>query len=512
MKIKQLQDKAKMAINRLIYLSIGFGSTIFSLLANAAESTEECVPLETVFAQGLIEDNINGITIGGYNTTGALDIWSDNPVTEGSLEGGTKGMSSGRCSLLPGAMYWMCYGVLKLMGGDTITYVGISPNGLGKGKLTVIGGSGCYEEATGALFLTAQDEDYTSYLWEYDADSGGGESCVALDELVGDGLKEMSTGSELVGDGTTPGSFYLWNNTLINSNNDPIGQSFGECTLLPGAETWVCLGQFVLDSGDTIATVGRFPKSGLGTLVVPGGTGCYSGASTTLTIAPTSEAYESYDIKVKTPPEDGQCTKSLTEVLQGTQIYEENIGSMVVGNGTDAGDLDLWEGNILRPGSHDAETNGGTVLGQCTLLTDGVEWLCVSVFEVNDEAGSSFASLGYAPNTIDEVGSYSIVGGSDCFEGIKGEIHITALAIEEEYDFFLNEIVSTNEEDSPSATTPPTKAPTTGSTPGPSIGSTPGPTTGSTPQTTPEPNSVCPNKNIPLLYLWVISTVVIAFS
>lgn len=39
----------------------------------------------------------------------------------------------------------------------------------------------------------------------------------------------------------------------------------------------------------------------------------------------------------------------------------------------------------------------------------------------------------------------SVIGGTGCFNGIKGEITLTAQAFETEYDFFTHEIKSTNE-------------------------------------------------------------------
>ena len=131
----------------------------------------------------------------------------------------------------------------------------LSPNNNDRGTVAITGGTGCYEGASGTFYMTAQGEDYSSYLYEYLMGTVNSD-CVPIDKIVGDGLKETTDGSETVGDYDTPGSKDLWaSNTLTNSDGELRGKSYGDCTLLPNATTWMCIGAWALDeSVDTIIT------------------------------------------------------------------------------------------------------------------------------------------------------------------------------------------------------------------------------------------------------------------
>lgn len=85
---------------------------------------EDCKSIPELFANALVEENSNSALMGDFNSTGSWDLWSNNPLHEGSIDGPQIGSGSGKCSLLPGAENWMCVGVLKLSEKDTITYAG----------------------------------------------------------------------------------------------------------------------------------------------------------------------------------------------------------------------------------------------------------------------------------------------------------------------------------------------------------------------------------------------------
>jgi len=102
--------------------------------------------------------------------------------------------------------------------------------------------------------MTAQGEDYGSYLYGYEAGASS-DTCVSIDQLFGDGLKEANIANEIVGDYETPGSKELWaGNPFTNSDNEQVGKSYGDCTLLPSALTFMCIGVWLLnsDAGDII--------------------------------------------------------------------------------------------------------------------------------------------------------------------------------------------------------------------------------------------------------------------
>ena len=106
--------------------SSSFVAAILLCLArsiNAVEADGDCVPIYDLFGEkGVYEINVNGTNIG--NATGALDLWSDNPLRAGSIDGEIIGKISGRCTLLPGELFYLCNGIMKFAGNDTITYTG----------------------------------------------------------------------------------------------------------------------------------------------------------------------------------------------------------------------------------------------------------------------------------------------------------------------------------------------------------------------------------------------------
>ena len=82
------------------------------------------VPIETLFGQQIVEENLNGGNIGGYETTGALDFCKDNPLRVGSLDGALIGTRTVNCTLLSGAEVFMCAGMIKISEEDSITFTG----------------------------------------------------------------------------------------------------------------------------------------------------------------------------------------------------------------------------------------------------------------------------------------------------------------------------------------------------------------------------------------------------
>lgn len=205
---------------------------------------------------------------------------------------------SGRCTQLPDPGYRMCYAIFKFseeadfearyMDLDTITISGAVSLAMRESMeplvFAVTGGTGCYDHASGTLTMTPQDAyvppsvtearassgdaspriaTRAKRLWTYNnggtsTSSPSGEACVPIRELFGDGLVEDNTGGgNIVGDYETPGSLDTWfNNTLTNSRDEVLGYTLGECTLLPRALNYFCMGQFVLGSGDMFTFAG----------------------------------------------------------------------------------------------------------------------------------------------------------------------------------------------------------------------------------------------------------------
>mmetsp|Transcript_25367 Transcript_25367/g.51619 ORF Transcript_25367/g.51619 Transcript_25367/m.51619 type:complete len:521 (-) Transcript_25367:661-2223(-) len=397
------------------------------------------------FAQSAYEVNVNATTIGGLNVTGAVYAWSENPLRVGSVDGAAIGKSTGKCTLLPGEQMWMCSGIFKISNQDTITTMGLSPNNQERGSLAVTGGTGCYQNANGTIYITSQGETSESFLLEYQA-SNADEAC-SIQDLVGEGLSEANVGGKTIGDYETVGSKDLWaGNILTDSSGAQIGLSYGDCTLLPGVAAFMCIGEWALDSGDIVTYAGYSPNSmNPGHIAVTGGTGCYAGASGTLLLKAANEEYSSYDWNYQPKPEAETCF-SLVDTLGGHLIYESSSGSIVIGDYETPGSMDIWFNNSMYTGSHDgALLEGMYSLGECTLLANATEFMCTEQFVLNATDGSSIVAAGFSPNSFED-GTMAI-SGTGCFTGIKGGLTITAQSIEEDYDYFSYEVKSTNEKE-----------------------------------------------------------------
>ena len=139
-----------------------------------------------------------------------------------------------------------------------------------------------------------------------------------------------------------------------------------------------------------------------GTIAITGGTDCYSSASATLTLTPADENYEAYDWKYIAPPNPEECM-SLVETLGGNPlIYEENTGAETIGKDFEtAGTLDLWYGSILLSGSQNGTRVAESTLGECILLTNATEFLCLGQFLIDSNLGSTIIYTGFSPNSLE---------------------------------------------------------------------------------------------------------------
>ena len=401
-------------------------------------------------------DVINQENIGGFDSAGALDIFSDNPLHKESLDGEQVGTVSGRCTLLPNNnTEWFCHGTFKFVnGGDTISFAGLSPNSYDPGRVAITGGTGCYEGASGTLLMTplAIVDEYDAYQWELESTTADGSTCdpTPLSQLFGGGLVETVTGGEIVGDFETMGSLDLWSgNPITSSDGTQVGTSGGVCTLLPGALAWHCIGQiFINGSNDSITYSGYSPNSlDTGTLAITGGTGCYEGAGGTLLLTAEDESYATYlwGFSEVTNEAKSSCM-SLQDAFQGyLNVYEENVAGQLLGDYTTGGSQELWWNHPLHAGTPDGE-EVGTSLGSCTLLPNATEFICAGQLMIGTASvgGDSITYSGYSPNSYDG-GMISIDGGTGCYDGIGGTFLLSALSVDEEFDYYLYELLGTTE-------------------------------------------------------------------
>ena len=128
-----------------------------------------CTTVAEVFAQPIIEDNISGMIVSATGSDGTgldvgdLDLWADNPLKEADIDGPSLGLSSGSCTLLPGALKWMC-NMEMVFDDGSIILSGISLNDNDPAHVAIVGGTGCYEGASGTVEMTA-----LSLVNEFDA-------------------------------------------------------------------------------------------------------------------------------------------------------------------------------------------------------------------------------------------------------------------------------------------------------------------------------------------------------
>jgi len=146
-------------------------ATILSPLYNYGLINElQCHPLSHIFNQPIFEININNELIAADGTdgtgikTGDLNLWSNNTLALGAMNGDLVGTSSGACILLPGSTEWQCVFELNFNSEGSISISGISNNSNEPRSLAITGGTRCFEGTAGTIQMTA-----LSYNRQFDA-------------------------------------------------------------------------------------------------------------------------------------------------------------------------------------------------------------------------------------------------------------------------------------------------------------------------------------------------------
>ena len=397
------------------------------------------------------------------------------------MGGAIFGTSSGRCIQLGQDERddFLCHVIFKIddpFNKSTVTLSGLVPHwwtGM-FGKFAVTGGTGCYEGAYGSLLvipLFPSDEDGFLHLaLDGLLPTTDQEKCDS--SVFRRGLFEWrsATDNTFIADSETlPGSIETWSEYgLSNDDGELVGFLGGECILLPTATHWFCSGQIdeLNKYVDTMTFSGYIPNSyyGTGIFSITGGTGCFEGASGTLSRAPQMIERDGDRIGYKWELEttEGKCPTSLIEMLGGNSIvYDEDIGSTMFGDFMTSGSTTIWYSeNSLHSGAPNG-TVVGSSLGHCTLLPGLEEWMCIGQLLINakqpnaggislvENTPSSIVYSGFSKNAFDKTASNSIDGGTgQCLDwGIGGELLFTTISTTEPglFDYYVYEIYSTNE-------------------------------------------------------------------
>lgn len=178
---------------------------------------------------------------------------------------------------------------------------------------------------------------------------------------------------------------------------------------------------------------------------------------------PLTAALDAYLWEYDDPNDPAECPKLVTALGGSSKVFDENIGSIIIGGSESVGSQEIYFGNNLRSGNSDGDIVGSNV-GYCTLLPGMEEFFCVGQFILEQqEGGSTIVYTGSRRNSF-ETGIISIDGGTDCFTATAGTMELTAQSIAFDYDYYRFEVVSTNDEDKVDPTEPPTPPPTEGPT------------------------------------------------
>jgi len=107
---------------------------------------------------------------------------------------------------------------------------------------------------------------------------------------------------------------------------------------------------------------------------------------------PADANYTVYDWNYEAPP-IADDYNTLIKTLGGNLISKDTNGSELIGDYETASSLDYWYGNELHSGSHEGPLiAGASSLGECMLLTNAVEFICLGQHIIDDE--STFISTG----------------------------------------------------------------------------------------------------------------------
>ncbi|KAL3921501.1 MAG: hypothetical protein SGILL_002717 [Bacillariaceae sp.] len=224
----------------------------------------------------------------------------------------------------------------------------------------------------------------------------------------------------------------------------------GSCRLLPETTAFICVAELTFhDTNSTVTVAGLSPNSlETGSLGITGGTGCYEGASGSVTLTAQSvvEEYDSYRWELIPSPnaEELLTCKSLHDRFIDGPLFDDNVNAENIGGYENAGSADLWYDNSVNIGSISG-TEVAKSSGVCTLLPEAIEFECVGAIQFLD-TGDYLFYAGISPNSF-LPGEVLVTGGTGCYEGIRGKLALTALDISQPFDFFQWNLVPENTTD-----------------------------------------------------------------
>ena len=233
---------------------------------------------------------------GSNNTTGSYGLWNDFPLYADSVNGTVIASGYGNCILLPEGSQFYCYEVFVFDDNtdDSITFAGAVVHARNvTSYLAISGGTGCYDGNSGTIAVIENDGVFnwnvTSSTFKTSSSNDksidindDSTTCLPLkDRFNGGPIFEEDTKDDTLptSDQLQVGTVSIWANETLRMGSidgEPIGSSYGICTLLPKGKEQYCMGTLVFDdTGDSITYAGGVANdyNKRGTILITGGTG-----------------------------------------------------------------------------------------------------------------------------------------------------------------------------------------------------------------------------------------------
>mmetsp|Transcript_19385 Transcript_19385/g.36604 ORF Transcript_19385/g.36604 Transcript_19385/m.36604 type:complete len:982 (-) Transcript_19385:77-3022(-) len=283
-------------------------------------------------------------------------------------------------------------------------------------ELFIIGGTGCFKDASGVIVGYSGENDYEYSVTETNLYEAGGFSANSVDqETCSDNHSDLlGTWIELVDDilvdrdqsGTYSNGdvVLLQGNAVQNQANLFItGQTMGTCTALPRTDLSYCLMTIELNGG-RMAVSGEF-----GEMLIAAGSKCYADVDAKFKGFFVGDNVK-YEVGLQQPQDPFSCG---VESMFTNPWFEMN-GPLYTSESRKAGNQIFVDSTI----GVDLETGGGpygTVLGVCTFVN-------------SDETTPPFCNMefGFEKGTITVAGpldSMVITATTGCFLGLSGVVN-----------------------------------------------------------------------------------------
>ena len=343
----------------------------------------------------------SGLSPGDFFLFGANDLTLDNQLV---------GLASGRCVVLPDLDIPDNYYCTMELNFDDISSA-IVLQGVFF-ELNVVSGTGCYQDLEG-LFIPVQQSS-GQQAFDFIQESDFFTTCTDVEPHIASPWIEPGGGNgweyaDWDQNDRSPGDIYAFDSSIFETALGMEGFLEGECMILvdTGVEKRFCTMTFLTGefADSVLLAQGLFDN-----MVIVGGSGCFDGMTGTIKGSALPGGGFQYDLDLDSESSRGgpSCTLDIFEEIWAEDFGEDTVVEYV--NDFDPGVTFNFDNN---PVSVPSRGDVGVISGRCVILNNVASSYCHIMFELDE--GTSAVQGAFTQGM-------TIVGGSGCFQGLKGSV------------------------------------------------------------------------------------------